>query len=99
MRAGKLDRRTTFYTVDEETDAETSFVTVWGAIEPLNAREIFAARQAQSEVTGRIRIRYRTDIDPTMRAGVGSRRWEIEGIVDPEDRHEELHVLVKETKR
>lgn len=41
--------------------------TVWGAIEPLSAREFIAAQAEQSKVTGKIIIRYRGDIDSSMR--------------------------------
>lgn len=40
---------------------------VWAEVSPLRGREFFAAAQAQSEITTRFRIRYRTGIDETMR--------------------------------
>lgn len=48
---------------------------VWAAIEPLSARESFAAQQAQSTVTHRVTMRYRADL-----AGGNYRiRWESNG--------------------
>lgn len=40
---------------------------VWAAIEPVSGREFFAAQQVQAEVTTRIRIRWRDDVDETCR--------------------------------
>lgn len=40
---------------------------VWAAIEPLSARDFIAAKAAQSEMTARITIRWRGDVDATCR--------------------------------
>lgn len=37
--------------------------TVWARISPLSGRELIAAQQVQAEVTNRINIRWRDDID------------------------------------
>ena len=42
-------------------------VTVWAAIEPLSAREFLAAQATQSQVTARVLIRHRSDLDASMR--------------------------------
>lgn len=41
--------------------------TVWARIAPISGREFFAAAQVQSEVTTRISIRWRDDVDETCR--------------------------------
>lgn len=41
--------------------------TVWGAIEPLSAREFIAAQATQSKISARIVIRHRTGLDAAMR--------------------------------
>lgn len=43
------------------------FAEVWADISALTAREFFAASQVQSEITTKITIRWRDDIDPTCR--------------------------------
>jgi SPP1 family predicted phage head-tail adaptor len=43
------------------------FATVWARISPVSGREFFAAAQVQSEVTTRISIRWRDDVDETCR--------------------------------
>lgn len=40
---------------------------VWARIAPVSGREFFAAAQVQSEVTTRISIRWRDDVDETCR--------------------------------
>ena len=41
--------------------------TVWASLEAMSGREFFASQQAQSEVTQRIRIRYRAGVTADMR--------------------------------
>ena len=70
--------------------------TVWAAIEPLRGREYWAAAQVQSEVTTRIRIRYRSGIRPDMRVLYGGRVFNVTAVIDPEERHHELQLMCKE---
>lgn len=46
-----------------------AFATPWAEIRPISGREFFAAAQVQSEVTTRIIINYRVDVDETCRVG------------------------------
>src|SRR5690625_1847908 len=55
--------------------------TVWAAIEPLSARERLVADQVQSEVTARITIRYRDDVDASMRIKHGNDTYNIHGVI------------------
>jgi SPP1 family predicted phage head-tail adaptor len=75
---------------------------IWASVEPLTARELWAAAQVQSEATVRIRIRYRPGITAKMRVKwqriPGSPNvydwYEIEGPpIDIEGRHHELHLM------
>ncbi|QDJ91873.1 phage head closure protein [Acinetobacter haemolyticus] len=40
---------------------------LWAKITPLSARDLFAAQAAQAKTIARMMVRYRTDIDTTMR--------------------------------
>jgi SPP1 family predicted phage head-tail adaptor len=51
----------------EWVDTYADYVTVWAAIEPLSGTKYFQAQQANSDVTGVIRIRYRSDLESDMR--------------------------------
>lgn len=74
MQAGELTERVRILrpiAVRTDSGAEVQVFELWfecwAAIEPLTAREIYAARQVQSLATARIRLRYRRGLDATMR--------------------------------
>lgn len=69
---------------------------IWAAVEPLQGREFWQAKAVQSEATVRVRIWYRPDITTAMRVQYGNRILDIETMIDPEERHVELHLLCKE---
>lgn len=70
--------------------------TVWASVEPLNGRELYAAQQVKAELSHRVRIRYMSGIKPEMRIAFDNRTFEIEAIIDPEERHESLELLCSE---
>lgn len=70
--------------------------TMWAAIDPISGREFYAAEQSQSEVSHKIRCRYRTGLDTAMRITYGKRRFKIISLIDWEDRHESLLLMCKE---
>lgn len=75
MRAGKLRHSITIQRQHTATDAMGSASEDWvdvasgvaASIEPLSGRELYAAQQHHSEVTVRIRMRYRDGVLPSMR--------------------------------
>ena len=75
MRAGGLRHRISIQHLVEQQDHVTGEITktwvefapAWAAIEPLSARDFMAAQASQSEASGRITIRYRPGVLPTMR--------------------------------
>lgn len=72
-------------------------VDVWARIEPLSVREFMAAQAQQSKVTARMTIRYRPDIDHTMRAVHRLKVYNIEGdLPDPVSGMEYLTLPVSE---
>lgn len=108
MRAGQLRHRVTIQSLvggspsrDSGGATEESWAdlaTVYAAVEPLRGRELIAAQQVVSEVSGTIRIRYRDDLTITskMRCVFESRNFEILAAVDPQERHRELVLYVRE---
>ena len=103
MRAGLLRHRLTIQTLsrtqnafDEWVESWTDWATVWGSIEANSGKRYFEAKQANSEVEGLIRIRYRDGVLPTMRMAWGDRIFKIISIVHPFERKRELHILYKE---
>lgn len=54
---------------------------VWAAIEPLSVREFVASNALQSAVTARITIRYREDLDASMRLVHNGRIYNPQGFL------------------
>ncbi|MCK2042562.1 phage head closure protein [Chromohalobacter sp. TMW 2.2308] len=81
MRAGRLRHRVTLQRpvdgakdqYNQPTESFEQVATVWASVEPLRGREFFEAQQVNSEITTRIRCRYRRDL-----AGVEVNEWRIE---------------------
>jgi SPP1 family predicted phage head-tail adaptor len=104
MKAGNLRN---YITIQQKTLKENSnlekieswatFATVWAEILPLTGREFWASKQVNSEVTGKIRIRYLSGVTSKMRVIEDSKTYEIEAVIDTDNRHEELILLVKES--
>jgi SPP1 family predicted phage head-tail adaptor len=74
MEAGRLRHRVTVQrAVDVTTDSgavETRYVDLfdtWAEVLPLTPREQMAAAQVQSDITAKIRIRYRPGLDARCR--------------------------------
>ncbi len=84
--------------IGEVVDTWTNCLTVWGSARPLSGGKYFAAKQANSEVSGEVEIRYRSDILPTMRMAIGTRILRIVSIINPDSRNERLIILYKEAE-
>lgn len=69
--------------------------TVWASLDALRGTEFFAAQQIQSNVTVRIRIRYRADIMPDMRVLYRNTVYGIEAIL-PDKRCRETILMCRE---
>lgn len=104
MRAGELNKRiiieentpTKDATTGEFVDTWTPWRTVWAAIEPLSGNRYWQAKQANAEVDGVVRIRYRAGVKPTMRIKFGERYLYIKSIIQPKEAKEQLHLLYTE---
>lgn len=104
MRAGDLTQRVTIERLQEGQDEAgqpiTTWVpltTTWAAVEPLNGREYFAADAAASEVTTRIRIRYRPGLTSADRVNHDGALHNILAIINPRSRGRELVLMCKLT--
>ncbi|MGG3793599.1 phage head closure protein [Pseudomonas paraversuta] len=75
MRAGDLRHPVVIQHQSAQQDPATGEMTtiwldyarVWAAVDPLSARDLIAAQASQSQASGRITIRYRPGVLPTMR--------------------------------
>jgi len=103
MKIGKLRNKITIQKPIETTNDEgeiiqtwEEFATVWAEINPLIGREYWASKQTTSEVTGKIRIRYIAGITPKMRVKFGERIFNIEGLINPDEKNIEIILFVNE---
>ena len=73
---------------------------VWADVAPASGREFIAAAAEQSEVRGRITIRYRDDVDATMRVAYRGKTYAIlAALEDSESGREHLTLMVAEGVR
>ena len=109
MRAGKLRHRVTLEHYQKgprtESGAEpmewVAGATVWAEVEQLRGRTLFAAQEAHSETTARIRLRWRAEVaeatGKALRLRHGDQVYRIEGRpVDIGGRRRELEVMCHE---
>jgi SPP1 family predicted phage head-tail adaptor len=104
VEAGKLRRKVTIKektrTPDDyggNTVTWTDVCTVWADVEPLSGTQLFTAMQNASEISYKLRIRYRNDIQPFMKAVLpDGRELEIVDVIDVEFAHRVLELDCKE---
>lgn len=58
-----------------------TFATVWAEIAPMSAREFVASEKTSSEIRARITIRFRNDVDSTVRIKHRTTIYNIEGVL------------------
>jgi SPP1 family predicted phage head-tail adaptor len=103
MESGKLRHRLILQTptitkndYQEPVRTWANTANLWGSVEPLSGREYEQAMKLNSEITGKIRIRYRAGIKPTLRFKFGDQIFEIMYHFLPDNRKIEIHCWVKE---
>jgi len=105
VNVGRLNKRVVLQApVTEQDDAGEEVITswsevarIWAAVEPLQGRELFAAQAVNSEITHRVRIRYRAGVNARMRVLYGARELYLKAPpIDPLEKHRELHLMCSE---
>lgn len=108
LNAGDLDKRVSIQRLapnspdrDQGGAPDSSWVTVdtvWAGIMPLRGRELIAAQEVHSEVSGTIKIRYRASLALTAadRVVYAGRNYDILAVVDPREEHTEWLLYVRE---
>lgn len=105
MNIGKLRHR---ITLQKQINAQNDYgafvtqwqdiATVWAEIKPLSGREYFSAQQVQSEVTTQIWLRYRNDIEPTMRVTHNGKHYDIISVLNHQGRNKALQLMCKDVQ-
>ncbi len=83
-----------FQPIDEFED----YVSIWAESRWLRGRNLYAARAANVRTDLEFIIRYRTDIDETMRIKLGDRYFNIEGILPLDNSKGYLTIKAYEVK-
>jgi len=103
LRAGNLRHYITIEQPVENFDSNKELITtwstfsqVWAEILPLVGREYWSAKQVNAETTGKLRIRYIAGITPKMRIKFGTRIFDITGVINIEERNEEIVIYYSE---
>lgn len=102
MKAGQLDQRVSITRLVQGQDeigqpinAWAPVFTTWAAVEPLAGREFFAAGGGQSEVSTRIRLRYRPGVTSADRVTHEGREYGIVSVIDYKSAHRELVLMCR----
>lgn len=105
MRAGAARRRIelqrnypTQAADGSRVDDYRTITVVWGELLELRGKEYLAAREAKSETTAKIRIRYRADVRAEWRAISDGRTYDIQHVVDLGGRRRALELMVAEIR-
>lgn len=110
ISAGTFRHRLTFQQQTATKDAIggasptwESVVTVWGYVEPLNGRQVVAAKAIRHEVTHQIHVRWHSALSDmmavsAMRVLFGSRILLIQFARNVEERNREIEIEAKEIK-
>lgn len=102
MKAGSLDQRIVIERLVEGSDELGQpindwlpIVTTWAAVEPLVGREYIAAQAAVSEITARVRLRYRPGITAADRIVHDGTTYGITSVADVHSSRRELVLMVR----
>lgn len=69
---------------------------VYAMVKPVSAREYHAAKASQTENVTRFVIRYKKDIDDSMKVIYNGRKFEIESIINDDDKNITLTIIGRE---
>lgn len=81
---------------DTESWSTQVAANVPASVDPLMGQELMTAKQLQSEVTHKVRMRYRTGILPTMRIEYRSRNLQILEVLNVGERRRMIELRCKE---
>ena len=74
----------------------TAVADIWASITPLQGNEIVAADTTAGRITHTIITRWRADIAPAMRFRYAARLFEIEAVIDIDERRRHLRCACRE---
>lgn len=97
---GKLRQRVTFLkrtldtnAIGEAVEKWEDYIAVWAEVKPNTGSRFYSALQSQTNIKGTITIRYRPDIDTTMRIRHGSEIYTINSIINVDSANKYLQIM------
>ena len=81
-----------------EIETYATYAKTWASIEPLSGRELVYAQQVSEITKIRITIRYNSSVDVKHRIKFGLRLFDINAIMDTEERNKEMTLLCSEAE-
>ncbi len=104
MRAGELDKKVTIQyptksknSFGEDIETWTDFtVNIWCSIEPVSGSERWLQQERISEATFKIKMRYRANLNSTMRAKYKNRYFQFLAVLNLNEDNKELMIPAKE---
>jgi len=103
MRIGKLRHKVSIQKLESTQDAlggkvesYTHFCDAWAEIRPVSGREYFIDNQRYARCTHSIIVRFVPGITPSMRVLFNDRVFDIEAVLNAEERNIYLRLLAVE---
>lgn len=103
INPGEFRHIITFQEMEERKNSLGEMTKVWidrfstrAAIYPISGKEFFTADMNNSEVSHKINIRYRGDINTKMRIIFEGRVFNIESIINFQERNILIQIMAKE---
>lgn len=84
--------------VGQPLDKPIFYKSLWAGIFPLRGRQVESAKQYHPDVTTKIVLRYREDLDETMFAIYKNTKFEFLYFLPDYQHNKELHIFAKEVK-
>lgn len=98
MDQGKLNKRITFQLQDLDLEDEDwkDIATTWASINPISGKEYYSAETINSDLTHKIRLRYRRGITPDMRVLYNGRIFYIISVINEYEKNTMLQLMCRE---
>lgn len=98
MDPGKLNKRITFQLQDLDSEDEDwkDIATTWANINPISGKEYYSAETINSDLTHKIRLRYRKEITPDMRVIYNDRIFYIISVINEYEKNTMLQLMCRE---
>ena len=98
INPGELRHRITFQLQDLDSEDEDwkDIATTWANINPISGKEYYSAETINSDLTHKIRLRYRKGITPDMRIIYNDRIFYIISVINEYEKSTMLQLMWRE---